>query len=222
MRSNHWKIRRGARPGPLSRRGMVTLLTLALLTVALTLTGCATKGYVRTQVAEAQAANDTRMTAISSDVSAARTRADQAFEKATLAEKLAAGAIDYTVVSTHEARFAFDDFRLDDEARSVLDAMATSLASRPRGVIEIRGYADASGEDRYNYRLGRERAESVERYLVTRHSVPPARIAVMSMGEEEPVADNESEEGRAQNRRVIARLLEITAKPGDVPIAAAP
>lgn len=217
----HSSISSGARPGPLSGIASTTL-GLALVTVALGSVGCATKGYVRERVAEAQVANDTRMTAISADVSDAKARADQAMEKATLAEKLASGAVDYTVVSTHEMRFAFDDYRLDDEAMGALDAMANSLVSRPRGVIEIRGYADARGEDRYNYRLGRERAESVERYLVTRHNVSPERIAVMSMGEESPVAENDTEDGRAQNRRVAARLLEITAKPGDVPVAVAP
>jgi len=217
----HWSISSGDRSGLFIGRIAATTMGLALVTVVLGTTGCATKGYVNKQVAAAQVANDTRMTAISSDVGDAKARADQAMEKATLSEKLASGAIDYTVVSTHEMRFAHDDFMLDPDATGVLDAMATSLASRPRGVIEVRGYADARGDDRYNYRLGRERAESVERYLVTRHNVPHARIAVLSMGEESPVADNESEDGRAQNRRVSARLLEITAKPGDVPVAAA-
>ncbi len=216
----HWSISNGDRSGLFFGSATATL-GLALVTVLVGTTGCATKGYVRDQVAAAQVANDTRMTAISSDVSTAQGRADEAMAKATLAEKLAAGAVDYTVVSTHERRFAFDDFTLDSDAMGVLDAMATSLASKPRGVIEIRGFADGRGEDRYNYRLGRERAESVERYLVTRHNVVPARIAVMSMGEESPIGDNETEDGRAQIRRVTARLLEITAKAGDVPVAAA-
>ena len=215
----HMEPRAGVRSGPLHRFVAPPLLLLAfgLLTV-----GCATKGYVKQRVAESEARTDASLNVVRSDLTETRTVADQAMERATLAEKLAAGAVDYTVVSTHEARFAFDDFRLDDEAKTVLDDMVTRMASRPRTVIEIRGYADASGEDRYNYRLGRERAESVERYLVSRHMVPPARIAVMSFGEEEPVTDNSSEEGRAQNRRVMARVLELTAKPGDTPVAVAP
>ncbi|MEO6462532.1 MAG: OmpA family protein [Candidatus Eisenbacteria bacterium] len=177
---------------------------------------------MKQRVAEAESRTDASINVVRGDLVETRTVADQALERATLAEKLASGAIDYTVVSTHEARFAFDDFRLGDEAKTVLDDMVTRLASRPRTVIEIRGYADASGEDRYNYRLGRERAESVERYLVSRHTVAPARIAVMSFGEDDPVNDNNSELGRAENRRVVARVLEITAKPGDTPMAATP
>lgn len=217
--TTHLKPRAGVRSGPLHRwlAPPVTLLALGLLTV-----GCATKGYVKQRVAESETRTDASINVVRSDLAQTRTVADQALERATLAEKLASGAIDYTVVSTHEARFGFDDFRLDDEAKTVLDDMVTRLASRPRTVIEIRGYADASGEDRYNYKLGRERAESVERYLVSRHTVAPARIAVMSFGEDDPVNDNNSASGRAENRRVVARVLEITAKPGDTPMAATP
>ena len=215
----HLEPRAGVRSGPLHRwvAPPIALLALGLLTV-----GCATKGYVKQRVAESDARTEASLGVVRSDLSETRAVADQALERATLAEKLASGAIDYTVVSTHEARFAFDDFRLDGEAQTVLDDMVTRLALRPRTVIEIRGYADASGEDRYNYRLGRERAESVERYLVSRHTVAPARIAVMSFGEDDPVNDNNSESGRAENRRVVARVLEISAKPGDVPMAATP
>jgi peptidoglycan-associated lipoprotein len=215
----HLETRAGVRSGPPHRW---VAPTVAVLVLGLSAVGCATKGYVRQRVAESDARTEASLNVVRGDLTETRTIADQALDKATLAEKLASGAIDYTVVSTHEARFAFDDFRLDDEAMTVLDDLATRLASRPRTVIEIRGYADAMGEDRYNYRLGRERAESVERYLVSRHTIPPARIALMSFGEDEPATDNSSEMGRAQNRRVVARVLEITAKPGDVPVAVTP
>lgn len=215
----HLEPRAGVRSGPLHR---LVALPVALLALGLLTVGCATKGYVKKRVAESDARTEASLGVVRSDLTETRTVADQALERATLAEKLASGAIDYTVVSTHEARFAFDDFRLDAEAQTVLDDMVTKLASRPRTVIEIRGYADASGEDRYNYKLGRERAESVERYLVSRHTVAPARIAVLSFGEDDPVNDNNSASGRAENRRVVARLLEITAKPGDTPMAATP
>jgi peptidoglycan-associated lipoprotein len=215
----HLEPRAGVRSGPLHS---FVALPVALLALGVLTVGCATKGYVKQRVAESESRSDASINVVKSDLAETRTIADQAMEKATLAEKLANGSIDYTVVSTNDARFAFDDFRLDSEAMSVLDNMVTTLASRPRTVIEIRGYADAQGEDRYNYRLGRERAESVERYLVSRHSIPPARIAVMSFGEDEPVSDNTSESGRAMNRRVTARVLEITAKPGDTPVAVAP
>ena len=127
--------------------------------------------------------------------------------------------MDVTEVSSHEVRFAFDDWRLNDDASATLDDLATQLAAHPRYVLEIRGYADATGPNRYNYMLGRERAESVERDLITRHNVPPMRVAIVSFGEDDPAADNASSDGRAQNRRVRVRLLDVTPKPGDTPVA---
>ena len=162
--------------------------------------GCATKGYVNRQVAESRTYTDAQ-------VATARARADEAWTKASLAERLGSG--DYTEVSTHQVQFDFDDFRLKPEAQSMMDQLASQLSSHPHFGLEIRGYADATGTDRYNYRLGRERAEEVQRYLVTRHSIPNNRVAIISFGEESPVSDNESEDGRSQNRRVQVRVLEI-------------
>jgi outer membrane protein OmpA-like peptidoglycan-associated protein len=218
--SVHTQSRSGSRPGPhlLSRwAGWIGLTAVLVLA-----SGCASKGYVRQHVAEAEAAMSARLNSLDGEVAATRTLAGEAMDKATLAEKLATGALDYQVVSTHDTRFAFDDSGLDGEAIAVLDDLATRLAALPRGVIELRGFADASGEDRYNYRLGRERAEAVERYLVARRGIPAGRVAVLSMGEEDPVADNATREGRAENRRVTARLLEIVPRPGDTPMAFMP
>ena len=88
-----------------------------------------------------------------------------------------------------------------------------------RYALEVRGYADGRGSDRYNYKLGRERAEEVVRYMMVHHNVPMARIATVSFGEESPVADNSSTDGRAQNRRVQVRVLELSTSP---PTAAMP
>lgn len=169
------------------------------------LTGCATKGFVQKEIAAARGYTDERSAEV-------RARADQAWNKASLAERLGSG--NYTEVSTHQVTFAFDDFRLEPDMQAMLDQLATTLSTHPHYGIELRGYADATGTDRYNYRLGRERAEEVQRYLMTRHSVPSSRMAIISFGEESPVSDNDSEEGRAQNRRVQVRILAIdTSQP---------
>ena len=199
------------------RKGLAPTLLLILVCVS---SGCATKGYVKQRVAEAGVETDSKITAVRTDLDRTTARANEAYDKATLAERLASGTVDVVEVSSHEVRFAFDDWRLNDDASMTLDDLATRLASHPRYVLEIRGYADAMGDERYNYRLGKERAESVERALITRHNVPPSRVAVVSFGEEEPVADNASSEGRAQNRRVRVRLLDVTPKPADTPVAA--
>ena len=175
---------------------------LALVAVS----GCATKGFVREEVANARTYTDTRVGEVSGNLDQVRLRADQAN---VLAEQIAAG--NYREVTTNQVQFEFDDYRLSSEAQSMLDQMATSLTQHPRYILEVRGYADATGTDRYNYRLGRERADEVFRYLVTRHSVPANRVVTVSFGEESPVADNTSSDGRAQNRRVQVRLLQLTA-----------
>lgn len=212
-------------PQPTSRSGANhepvrnVLLALAAGLVLIAATGCATKGYVNKQIAESNGQTEARIAGAQTTAEQANARAEEAYAKATLAERLAAGTLDYREVSIHEARFEFDDYEINDDARAALDDLATRLASYPRYVLEIRGFCDATGPDRYNYRLGRERAESVERYLVTRHMVPPGRVAVLSFGEELPVADNDSFDGRSQNRRVQVRLLDAQLRPGETPLA---
>jgi outer membrane protein OmpA-like peptidoglycan-associated protein len=184
------------------------------------LSGCATKSFVRTETAQVNTYTDTRVSEVKSDVDQVRTKADQAFEKATLAEKLASANYEYVEVSTHQVQFEFDDYRLSTEAQSLLDHLAAELSAHPRYVLEVRGFADATGSDRYNYRLGRERAEEVMRSLMTKYGVPSSRVAIVSFGEENPVADNSSSDGRTQNRRVVIRLLEAKI-PGE-PVATTP
>jgi len=189
-----------------------TQLTTAAAALGLVvLTGCATNGFVRKEVAGAKSYTDTQVSDVRTRADAAQASATAADEKATLAQKLASGQIEYSEVATHQVQFAFDDYRLQPDAESMLDQMGSELSSHPGYVIEIRGYADAKGPARYNYRLGHERADAVLRYIMTKHFVPSNRVAIVSFGEDDPVADNESSDGRAQNRRVQVRLLEIKA-----------
>lgn len=181
--------------------------------LVLSVVGCATKGFVRQEVATVRAYTDTQ-------VGEARGRADEAMNKATLAERLATGNLEYVEISTHQALFDFDDSQLKPDAQAILDQLSTGLSSHPRYVLEVRGYADAMGSNRYNYNLGRERAEQVMRYMMSRHAVPSSRIAIISFGEDEPVADNTNEDGRSQNRRVQVRLLE--EKVQAAPVSAMP
>jgi len=196
---------------------LLTTAALGLATLVLA-SGCATKGFVRSEMAESKAYTDSRITDVQSGVDRAQGRADEAFEKATLAERLANGYIEYEVVSTHRVQFDFDDYTLTSDAQLVLDDLGAKLPSYPRYVLEIRGYADATGSDRYNFRLGNERAQSVQRYLMTRFDVPATRVAVVSFGEEDPITDNDTRAGREQNRRVQVRLLDVKREAGE-PVA---
>lgn len=199
------------------RLGAASILLLA--PALLVGTGCATKGYVNKQVASANRHSDSLFAEAQGDARRAQTSADAAMEKATLADQIASGAVEYEEIAVYQVGFDFDDIALNDAGMGELDALGGRLPSFPGYVLEIRGYADATGEDRYNYRLGRERAETVQRYLMSRYSVPTTRMALVSFGEEEPLGDNSSSDGRAQNRRVQVRLLDAKAK-DDKPLAA--
>src|SRR5262245_57372893 len=202
----------------LRSKTLATLIASVLVVAALS--GCATKKFVRKEVAESRGYTDTQVTAVRGDLDQVRTQTDAAMQRAQLAEKLASGQIEYTEVASNNVSFEFDDWRLSPEAQSTLDQMAGQLGAHPGYVMEIRGYADARGTDRYNYRLGRERADEVFRYLMTRHSVPSGRVATVSFGEESPLADNDTSEGRSQNRRVQVRLLDI--KSSETPVSVVP
>lgn len=205
--------------GSASRALAVGLALIATLAFA---SGCATKGFVQSEVAGSKAYTDSqldqRMGDMQGNVDKAQSRADAAFDKATLAERLANGSVQYTEVSTHTVQFAFDDYRLSTEAQGVLDDLGSKLGSHPSYVLEVRGFTDATGSNRYNLKLGHERAESVERYMLTHYDVPMARIAIVSFGEEQPVANNDTRSGREANRRVQVRLLDLQREQGE-PVA---
>src|SRR4030095_8356669 len=94
------------------------------------------------------------------------------------------------------------------EAKSVLDEIATQAKTERGYVIEVMGFASADGNENYNRQLSQKRADAVVRYLAENHMIPLRRIITpFGYGEAEPVADNESREGREQNRRVEVNLL---------------
>ena len=78
-----------------------------------------------------------------------------------------------------------------------------------RGVyFEIEGHTDSTGEEAYNFKLGEERAMAVRDYIAKTHAVALNRLNVISYGEDKPVAENKTKDERAQNRRVVIRILE--------------
>ena len=86
--------------------------------------------------------------------------------------------------------------------------MINQLKADPKAIyIEVEGYTDNIGGPRYNEQLGLERAESVKRYLYEAHQVPLHKMNAISYGETKPVAPNNTKKGRAQNRRVVIKVL---------------
>jgi outer membrane protein OmpA-like peptidoglycan-associated protein len=111
-------------------------------------------------------------------------------------------------LSEDQGNFAFGKAELPDPAKARLDQVVTSLKADPKTVfIEIEGHTDNVGGPTVNQRIGLERAESVKRYLYEQHQVPLHKINVISYGEDKPVAPNNTRDGRAQNRRVVVKIL---------------
>jgi peptidoglycan-associated lipoprotein len=111
-------------------------------------------------------------------------------------------------LSEDQGNFAFGKAELPEPAMARLDQMVNELKADPKTIfIEIEGHTDNVGPSELNQRLGLERAESVKRYLYEHHQVPLHKINVISYGEDKPVAPNNNREGRAQNRRVVVKVL---------------
>lgn len=97
--------------------------------------------------------------------------------------------------------FAVDSADLRPDLRRDLGALASNLQAYPDTTVDIIGHTDNTGEAGYNQDLSQRRAQSVSNVLVN-NGVAPARLRAFGRGENEPVADNLTAEGRAQNRRV--------------------
>jgi outer membrane protein OmpA-like peptidoglycan-associated protein len=111
-------------------------------------------------------------------------------------------------LSEDQGNFAFNKSLLPDEAKARLDKMVADLKADPKGVfIEIEGHTDNRGTPEVNEKIGMERAEAVKRYLYEQHQIPLHKINVISYGEDKPVAPNNTRDGRAQNRRVVVKVL---------------
>lgn len=207
------------------------LFTLATL-LALTLTtGCVTDKKMKTYVDGQVSSVDTRVDGVETQVEANQSKlaehertleqqqeelaalsqtSRQALERAVAAGKLAEGKLLYeTVLSEADVQFGFESADLTDSAKAALDAFATELKSRNEAVyLEIQGHTDSLGPDKYNFKLGKERAEAVHQYLHLKHSLPLHRMSVISYGETVPVNEAGTRAARSQNRRVVLVVLK--------------
>ncbi|MDV2859905.1 OmpA family protein [Psychrobacter sp. CAM01] len=97
--------------------------------------------------------------------------------------------------------FAFDDATLSSSFKPTLDKLASTMNQYNKTTVNIAGHTDSRGSASYNMGLSRDRAYSVANYLTAR-GVASNRINVVAYGESRPVADNSTDYGRQQNRRV--------------------
>jgi peptidoglycan-associated lipoprotein len=139
---------------------------------------------------------------------AARSAADAAATKVAAVETASKRLIFEVVVTADQGNFAPGKSDLPDDVRAKLDELATKLKAAPAGnYIEIEGHTDGTGTPAQNDRLGLARAENVKRYLYETYQIPLHKINVISYGESKPVAPNNTRDGRAQNRRVVIKVL---------------
>lgn len=168
-----------------------------LVVVGLAASGCASHRFVREQVE-----------VVDSRVDRVEGTAGEALARANAAHVLAEGKFLYEVVlSDDSVKFPVDENALSPEAEQRLSELVQRLRAENRNVyLEIQGHTDSTGSAEYNQRLGEARAEAVRRFL-SDGGVALNRMATISYGEDAPVAPNDTEEGRAQNRRVAIIVL---------------
>lgn len=183
---------------------MQQLKVMLMASLAIAVSGCASKSYVDERVADLESRLDEHSVRLDQLTDTSR----QALERATDAGVLAEGKFLYTIVFTHEGiTFETDEFELSDGARSQLTELAGDLKGRNQNVyLEIQGHTDATGPAVYNQHLGLMRAESVRRHLHSQ-GVALDRMATISYGEDAPVEPNDTANGRAMNRRVEVVVL---------------
>jgi outer membrane protein OmpA-like peptidoglycan-associated protein len=139
---------------------------------------------------------------------AAQETADAAVAGVNATNERISALDDYEPQTVAAVNFKSGSSMLAIDEKTKLDEIATKALNAKGYVLEVSGYADTVGSIERNRMLSQRRADAVIRYLVENHNIPLRRIVTpYGYGETNPVADNTSREGRAQNRRVEIKLL---------------
>ena len=139
---------------------------------------------------------------------AAQATADAAVAGVNATNERISALDDYEPQTIAAVNFKSGSAMLSPDSKTKLDDIATKALNAKGYVLEVSGFADTVGSINLNRALSQRRADAVIRYLVESHNIPLRRIVTpFGYGETNPVADNDSREGRAQNRRVEIKLL---------------
>lgn len=157
---------------------------------------------------------DNKAAAADQKALAAGQSADQANQNATQASNRVtslAGTVEnldnYKQVGDTTVLFGFDKAELTRKDKQTLDDFAAQLQNQRHYIVQVEGYTDSTGPADYNYQLSQRRADAVIQYLATKYSVPAHKIFLIGLGKDNPVAQNMTSKGRAQNRRVDVLLM---------------
>jgi outer membrane protein OmpA-like peptidoglycan-associated protein len=139
---------------------------------------------------------------------AAQATADAAVAGVTATNERISALDDYAPQESAAVNFKSGSAVLSPESKTTLDDIASKAMNAKGYVLEVSGYADSRGSINLNRQLSQRRADAVIRYLVESHNIPLRRIVTpFGYGEMNPVGENDTKEGRAQNRRVEIKLL---------------
>jgi OmpA-OmpF porin, OOP family len=139
---------------------------------------------------------------------AAQATADRAVAGVNATNERISALDDYEPQAVTAVNFKVGSAVLSPDSKTKLDEVATKALNAKGYVLEVSGFADTTGSIERNRALSQRRADAVIRYLVENHSIPLRRIVTpYGYGESNPVAENTSRTGRAQNRRVEIKLL---------------
>ncbi len=139
---------------------------------------------------------------------AAQETADAAIQGVNATNARITALDDYIVQSTATVYFKVGSATLTPEAKETLDQIAQTAVGLKGYIIEVTGFASSDGDAQKNKLLSQRRAQAVIDYLVEKHNIPLRRIGQsFGFGELQPIADNSTPQGRAQNRRVEVKVL---------------
>jgi len=158
---------------------------------------------------------------VDAKASAADQKAQTAGQQADQAQQLAntanAGVNDltnrvvnfdnYHPVTETAVHFGFDKAVLSAKDREDLDEIGSQIPTVKNYIVQIEGRTDSVGNADYNYQLSQRRAAAVTQYLASKYGVPPHKIFIIGLGKDQPVDQNTTAHGRAENRRVDVRLM---------------
>ena len=151
---------------------------------------------------------DSRVTEVSALAKEAKRDAGAAGEAIRAADQRFANRNKLAALETKSVYFDFAKADVRDEGMAELEEIAKALKADPNAVVELQGFADPRGSDVYNYRLTRERVESVIRYLVQKHGIELRRIYAVGMGKAPQEAGTKADrEALSKARRVDIVLL---------------
>jgi len=211
----------------------IRITTIAMFAAVLgSSAACATKGYVRNEIypvnekvetltgaveqtQDRTRANEVRIGEVDQKADLvglwakeASVSANTALLKADAVDRASKRLLYEVILSENDGNFAFGSVNLPETARGNIDRLINQLKTDPRGAfVEIEGHTDAVGTKAINDYVGLARAETVKRYLHEKHGIPLHKMNVISYGKDKPIAPNRTREGRAQNRRVVIRVL---------------